>query len=91
MPSTILELSVRNHPGVMSHITGLFARRAFNLDAILCIPEGDGSTSRMLLQVCQDAKLKQIILQLEKLQDVIRVRQRTDLSDALFPELKKLF
>ncbi|EMK3758521.1 ACT domain-containing protein, partial [Providencia rettgeri] len=33
-----LELIVRNHPGVMSHICGLFARRAFNVDGILCMP-----------------------------------------------------
>ena len=29
-----LELIVRNHPGVMTHICGLFARRAFNVDGI---------------------------------------------------------
>ena len=29
-PQVILELAVRNHPGVMSHVCGLFARRAFN-------------------------------------------------------------
>ena len=27
---TVLRLLVRNHPGVMSHVCGLFARRAFN-------------------------------------------------------------
>ena len=44
---TVLELRVRNHPGAMSHITGLFARRAFNLEAILCVPDpaGAGATS----------------------------------------------
>ena len=25
-------------PGVMTHICGLFARRAFNVDGILCLP-----------------------------------------------------
>ena len=30
-PATaVLRLRVRNHPGVMSHVCGLFARRAFN-------------------------------------------------------------
>lgn len=38
----LIELLVRNHPGVMSHITGLFARRAFNLEGILCSQTGDG-------------------------------------------------
>ena len=41
--TSVLELHVRNHPGVMSHITGLFARRAFNLEAIVCLPVDGGS------------------------------------------------
>ncbi|MCG3147073.1 MAG: hypothetical protein PCFJNLEI_00510 [Verrucomicrobiae bacterium] len=35
-----LELTVQNHPGVMSHVCGLFARRAFNVEGILCLPVG---------------------------------------------------
>ena len=34
-PQVILELAVRNHPGVISHVCGLFARRAFNVEGIL--------------------------------------------------------
>ncbi|MDF3008108.1 MAG: ilvN [Enterobacter kobei] len=30
--NVILELTVRNHPGVMTHVCGLFARRAFNVE-----------------------------------------------------------
>ena len=51
MYDTIIELRVRNHPGVMSKITGLFARRNFNLEGILCRPEGDAGQSRMILFV----------------------------------------
>jgi acetolactate synthase-1/3 small subunit len=36
----VLELGVANHPGVMSHICNLFARRAFNVEGILCMPVG---------------------------------------------------
>lgn len=36
--NVILELTVRNHPGVMTHVCGLFARRAFNVEGILCLP-----------------------------------------------------
>lgn len=28
--NVILELTVRNHPGVMTHVCGLFARRAYS-------------------------------------------------------------
>lgn len=73
--ASLLHLSVRNHPGVMSHICGLFARRAFNLDAILCLPAGDGQRSTMWLSVKEDQRLEQVIRQLAKLEDVIEVRQ----------------
>ena len=46
----VLELLVQNHPGVMLHVASLFARRAFNLEGILCGPLKDSTMSRMLLQ-----------------------------------------
>jgi acetolactate synthase-1/3 small subunit len=83
----VLELTVRNHPGTMSHITGLFARRAFNLDAILVVPVGDGSTSRILLLVPDEDRLDQVVKQLAKLHDVLAVRERADLDAAFFNRL----
>ena len=76
MHDMIIELNVRNHPGVMSHITGLFSRRAFNLEGIICGPVGDGTTSRMLLMVNDHHRLDQMIKQLEKLYDVLEVSVR---------------
>lgn len=69
-----LRLTVRNHPGVMSHVCGLFARRAFNVEGILCTPVDDGSISRIWLLVHDDARLEQMIRQAAKLQDVSEVR-----------------
>lgn len=69
-PWTVLELIVNNHPGVMSHICGLFARRAFNVEGILCFPDECGTTSRILLSVAADDQLNQILKQLGKLEDV---------------------
>ena len=75
-PSTVvLRLTVRNHPGVMSHVSGLFARRAFNVDGICCVPVGDGSESVVLLQVADDGRLEQVAAQLRKLVDVRDVRR----------------
>jgi acetolactate synthase I/III small subunit len=79
----IVELLVKNHPGVMLHVANLFARRAFNLDGILCGPLSGGQ-SRMLLLVGAEARLDQVIRQLEKLHDVIEVRQRPDLPLHIF-------
>ena len=75
-----LELTVRNHPGVMSHICGLFARRAFNVEGILCLPLQDNQHSRIWLQVADDQRLEQMISQIEKLEDVLHVKLDTDES-----------
>lgn len=68
--TTVLELTVNNHPGVMSHICGLFSRRAYNLEGIVCVPIGSGETSRMWLRVNEERKLEQVIKQVQKLPDV---------------------
>ncbi|RLM28160.1 acetolactate synthase isozyme 1 small subunit [Brenneria alni] len=73
-----LELSVRNHPGVMSHVCGLFARRAFNVEGILCMPLAGGDESRIWLLVQDDQRLQQMVSQVEKLEDVLRVRRHSD-------------
>ncbi|TKB26009.1 acetolactate synthase small subunit [Desulfopila sp. IMCC35006] len=69
----VLELMVNNHPGVMSHICGLFSRRAYNLEGIVCMPIGAGELSRMWLQVNEELKLEQVIKQVQKLPDVVSV------------------
>jgi acetolactate synthase-1/3 small subunit len=73
--TVVLRLTVRNHPGVMSHVSGLFARRAFNVDGICCVSVGDGSESVVLLQVADDGRLEQVAAQLRKLEDVRDVRR----------------
>lgn len=76
--TTVLELCVKNHPGVMSHVCGLFARRAFNVEGILCMPVRDGVRSRIWLLVGIDGRLDQMIKQARKLEDVIDVTRHDD-------------
>ena len=84
----IIELTVNNHPGVMTQITALFSRRAFNLEGILCTPcDDDRSRSRMFLLVAPDGRLEQIIRQLEKLYDVLDVSVREDVDHRVFRRL----
>jgi acetolactate synthase I/III small subunit len=85
--TAVIELRVRNHPGTMSHITGLFARRAFNLEAIVCVPVEDGATSSILLLVAGEPRLEQVERQLAKLYDVLTVRHRPDLGPEFFSRL----
>lgn len=72
---TVLEIRVANHPGVMSHVVGLFSRRGFNVEGILCMPVGNGKQSRIWLLVNEDQRLPQMTRQLEKLEDVAEVRR----------------
>ncbi len=88
--SMVVGLKVRNHPGVMYHITGLFSRRAFNLEGILCGRLGDGTTSRIYLLVNKDRGLEQIVKQLEKLHDVLEVSLHEDYDTTLFNRIHEL-
>ncbi|GAB4057754.1 acetolactate synthase small subunit [Uliginosibacterium sediminicola] len=86
----VLELTVRNHAGVMSHVCGLFARRAFNVEGILCMPIGDGQKSRIWLLVREDERLDQMISQAEKLVDVLSV-SRQPADRRVFEHLEAFF
>lgn len=88
---TVIELIVNNHPGVMSHITGLFTRRGYNLEGILCGAIGEGSTSVMYLLVCINEQYQQILLQLEKLNDVIEVKERQEYDHNVFYKTTNIF
>ena len=85
-----MELMVNNHPGVMATICGLFARRAFNVEGILCLPIGDGTRSRLWLLVNEDARLDQLEKQLMKLVDVLELRHH-GAEHLVFENLEEFF
>ena len=87
---TMLELIVHNHPGVMSHICGLFARRAFNVEGILCVPIGGSELSRIRLFVNENQRLDQVIKQVVKLEDVHELR-RHGADQEVFMRMEELF
>ena len=87
---TILELTVSNHPGVMSHVCGLFAGRAYNVEGILCMPLENGDRSRIWLKVHEEARLDQVVKQLRKLVDVIDV-ERHGANHRVFEHLEAFF
>jgi acetolactate synthase I/III small subunit len=87
---SVLELMVNNHPGVMSHVCGMFSRRAFNVEAILCMPIGDASKSRIWLLVNEDERLENMMKQLHKLEDVLDVR-RHGADHQVFRRLEEYF
>lgn len=86
----VLELTVNNHPGVMSHICGLFSRRSFNMEGILCMPDDGGVTSRVWIRTEENGQLDQIVKQLQKLEDVQSIRFHSAVHTD-FVKLEKFF
>ena len=87
---SIIEIDVNNHPGVMSHVVGLFSRRTYNVEGILCLPVGQSGLSRIWLLVNEDQRLPQMIKQVEKLEDVISIR-RHNADHTVFRDLGHFF
>ncbi|KXG76986.1 MAG: acetolactate synthase small subunit [Tepidanaerobacteraceae bacterium] len=69
-----LAVLVENHPGVLSRVAGLFARRGFNIESLAVGPTDNPEISRMTIVVDGDERvIEQIKKQLNKLVDVIKV------------------
>jgi len=72
----IISTLVENRAGTLSRVSGLFSRRGFNIDSLTVGETEDPSISRMTIAVTGEERiLEQIIKQLDKLVDVIAVRE----------------
>jgi acetolactate synthase-1/3 small subunit len=74
-----LSVLVENRAGVLSRVTGLFSRRGFNIESLAVGPCEEPEMSRITI-VCigDDAQIEQVMKQLNKLIDVIKVSDLTD-------------
>lgn len=71
----ILSIYVKNRPGVMSHVSGLFTRRSFNIDSIAVGTTERPEVSTMTIVLKGDENdLVQFKGQLLKLSDVLEVK-----------------
>ncbi len=76
-----LSVLVENRFGVLARVAGLFARRGYNIETLAVAPTDDPSISRMTIVVAgDDSDLEQITKQLNKLIDVIKVNDYTDVA-----------
>ena len=83
----ILSMLVANESGVLTRISGLFARRGFNIDSLSVGETQDPRISRITIQAKGDAYVReQIVHQLEKLHDVKTV-ELMDISQTVLREL----
>ncbi len=70
-----ISVLVENNAGVLARITGLFARRGFNIDSLAVGVTDDERVSRITIVADGDGyTLEQIEKQLNKLIDVIKVK-----------------
>ena len=83
----ILSLLVSNESGVLTRISGLFARRGFNIDSLSVGETENPRESRITIQAAGDEYVRsQIVHQLEKLHDVKTV-ELMDASQTVLREL----
>jgi len=71
----ILSILVENKPGVLTRISGLFARRGFNIDTLAVGPTEDERLSRITLTLDGAVHpIDQVTKQLHKLVNVLKIR-----------------
>jgi acetolactate synthase-1/3 small subunit len=71
----IISALVENKPGVLAHVSGMFAARAFNIDSLVVGRTEDVNMSRMTIVVNGDDRiLEQVRKQLAKLVPVVKVQ-----------------
>ncbi|MDA8382221.1 MAG: acetolactate synthase small subunit [Betaproteobacteria bacterium] len=70
----IISLLMENEAGALSRVAGLFSARGYNIESLTVAPTEDATLSRMtILTRGSDEVLEQIIKQLNKLIDVVKV------------------
>ncbi|MEA3506947.1 MAG: acetolactate synthase small subunit [Elusimicrobiota bacterium] len=70
-----ISVQVENKFGVLARISGLFSARGYNIDSLAVGKTEDPDISRMTIVVCGDeAILEQVTKQLNKLPEVIKVK-----------------
>ncbi|MHC4463475.1 MAG: acetolactate synthase small subunit [Planctomycetota bacterium] len=71
----IISALVENKPGVLAHVAGMFAARAFNIDSLVVGRTEDPDLSRMTIVVIGDDRVvEQVRKQLAKVVPVVKVQ-----------------
>ena len=84
----IISILMENETGALSRVAGLFSARGYNIESLIVAPTEDPSLSRMtLITHGSDQILEQILKQLNKLIDVVKV---LDLGDSPHVEREML-
>jgi acetolactate synthase-1/3 small subunit len=77
----IISVLMENAPGALSRIVGVFSQRGFNIDSLNVSNTDDPSLSRLTIATQADDKVtEQIIKQMNKLIDVLKVTELTEFA-----------
>ena len=75
----IISILVENEFGALGRIAGLFTARGYNIDSLTVAPTDDSTLSRITLVTQGDERIvEQILKQLNKLLDVVKVMDITE-------------
>ncbi|TEW49014.1 acetolactate synthase small subunit [Psychromonas algicola] len=77
---SIISVLLENEAGALARVVGLFAQRSYNIESLTVSPTNDVTLSRMTITTEVDCKatLEQMMKQLHKLVDVLRVSELTE-------------
>ena len=71
-----LSILVEDKPGALTRVSNVFARRGYNIESLAVGPTERPDVSRITLRVdCSDGTLEQIVKQVHKLVNVVRVSE----------------
>lgn len=71
----VLSILVENTPSLLSHVSGLFSRRGYNIDSISAGVTADPRYTRITIVTSGDDQiLEQIEKQVNKLEDVVNIK-----------------
>lgn len=89
-----IALYVENQVGVLAKISGLFAGKSYNLKSLTVGTTEDEDVSRMTISsTCDDVTFEQIKKQLNRMVEVIKVMDLTDvpihMKELMFAKVKK--
>lgn len=75
----VVAVLLENEAGALSRVIGLFAQRNYNIESLTVAPTEDETLSRLTVTTAgDDSKIEQIVKQLNKLIEVVKVLELYD-------------
>ncbi len=74
-----LNILVENNAGILTRISSIFSRRGYNIESINAAVNGNENKTRIIATISEEESLvRQVINQIEKLEDVINLEIMED-------------